>query len=361
MNSKIKIVLVIIIAAGMLFLGYKLRNRDGVITPINTTDSNDGYVTGGDSDNAAPRNEIGKIKPIIDEFVFDYFIVENGLLAINKEGKLISITKGEKKTVSSEDFEDVEEAIFSHDGKFVLLKAGGAYKSYNISRASWRDLGELNSASWSPNNHDIAYISSGILNILNLDSIGSRPRQISKIDFEDASLSWIDSGNLAISERGGSFYKSSIWKVNIQNKVWEPLVYEKAGLSSYFIGSEKLGLILTSLGRGGVLTLVRSSGESVVDMEFLTMPQKCLIKDTSLICAIPQESAFTQSFLPDAYLKQTVFTSDYFADISLSSGEILAKNVPTQSFDAHNLKLNGDNLYFKNRADNFVYSVVLKK
>jgi len=86
---------------------------------------------------------------------------------------------------------------------------------------------------------------------------------------------------------------------------------------------------------------------------------KLIVTDTFLNCAVPRNSAqFSNSVLPDDYFKKSLTTADSFFRISLGDGSVTTISADqSKTFDATNVQIAGESLFFINRLDQKLYSI----
>ena len=107
------------------------------------------------------------------------------------------------------------------------------------------------------------------------------------------------------------------------------------------------------------LSLIDDLGTVKANLDFTTLPEKCLVSEPQIYCAIPK-SIPAKTVLPDDYLKKALYFSDLFYQIDITQNSSLEIFEPTDLvIDAINLKLIDGKLLFINRYDNKLYSLEL--
>jgi hypothetical protein len=105
----------------------------------------------------------------------------------------------------------------------------------------------------------------------------------------------------------------------------------------------------------------------------LTLPSKCGFGDNGngntnpvlanyLFCAIPRDSGqLKESLLPDDYLKREFISNDSLYAVDLRSGGIfpVIPTSQTTSFDAENMRVYENDLYFVDRGTRKLYRAPL--
>lgn len=314
--------------------------------------------------------------------VLSYFVDgQNNAVIVQPDGQVIKIARGEASVLSSSAISNLMEAEFSYDGKYILaafgLRSSPEYSVFNVETKSWRPLlSGIKSAAWSPSDRRIAYLreSNGIKILETSDVAGTKavPQELLRFRAEDLVLSWVGDNQIVLGEKSSAFLAGSIWSFNIQNKRLSQLVHEKLGLDYQWSGRAGMGLVFAADAsrRGGQLSLYDTTGNTVANLSFLTLPSKCAFdavagKGTStaaskfLYCAIPVNSeTLTTAFLPDDYQKMAVFTRDGFYKINIADGSI-GEVLGERLVDGDKLKVFGKNLFFVNRLDKKLYAISL--
>lgn len=249
----------------------------------------------------------------------------------------------------------------------------------------------MESAVWSPSNYQIAYFKASAdyasLFIFDASKAKSKPQELAKFRVQDVSLRWERPGQILLVEKNSASLLSAVWMYNTKSNTLT-LISEGLGLESIWSEtSTHIGLVFSAArsGRGGALSLTDSSGNSLARLRLATLPRKCafgmaeITPNTSnaasssppaksspapgvLYCAVPRDTnKFSRARLPDDYAKKALFTEDDIYQVDLSQGNAVPVFTDgNQSFDASNLKVFGQNLFFVNRLDSRVYAVSLK-
>ncbi|MEK7546943.1 MAG: hypothetical protein AAB536_02075 [Patescibacteria group bacterium] len=410
--KKILITLTIVIVVVLIgFGGYYIRSRQG--TPATDTTRETGSLpSDAGGTNAAAQNQsiesslLSSLNSISQNQILDYFVNgENDYSIIKPDGAVIKISGGKEEVLSNGPVAGITSASFSYDGKRIMALVGGGssrvkIEIFDFDQKNWRLLPNIaQSPVWSPDRHQIAFLSqigqSSALYTLNVDDLRAKPVEITRIHQEDMILNWVSRSKIFFAEPPSGRWNSSLWSFDMANKSLSAILLDKPGLETIWgvsssSASANAGLAITSdiSGLGGRLRLINQGGKEIQNLNFLTLPSKCTFynkpvaqnstsspassastsktapaakTNTTLVCAVPRDSRILQNNpLPDAYQKKSIFTSDDFFEMDVSSGN--AKSVfndPKTGVDAEKLKVFGKSVFFINRLDQRAYSFSL--
>ncbi len=413
MVKNILSVLTIVLAVAILvFGGYYFRGKQESKTVPNqgtgllpSVQNSGTQNAGAQTQNTIPTGS--KLNKISENQVLDYF-ADNGknVFAIQPDGKVLKISDGKTETLSSNLIAGLTDASFSYDGKMIMAFAGGSSSGskiniFDTAKKDWVLLSNIaQSPVWSPASRQIAFLSpvggANAVYLVNADNLRPSPVEILRIHAEDLIISWPNASTIFSSDRPNSSWNSSLWSLNIAKKTLSSVISDRPGLeTTWSSSSPAVGLAFSSNanGQGGKLKLVSQEGKQLQEFSFLTFPSKCAfynkliapasatssIATTStpktsqrpqpqkyaltIVCAVPRDrQTLDNAQLPDAYLQKSLFTSDNFFEISVSTGEIKSVfNDQSKNFDADDVKVFNGAVFFINRYDKKVYSVELPK
>jgi hypothetical protein len=338
---------------------------------------------GGERQAGAPAVAKPILKVLSDEPIFDYWIrtatsslagsttttiVVSEILYFNPEGKIIKANEGEDEIFYSQTLENLQSVKASPDGKFVLLKYGDLNKPQfsllNTETKVRRDLTNITAAAFSPDSKKIAYLEdTAPANLVIKDLIGLKPKttKLLSISEKDFDLTWLTAEKILLVPKPSFEYESQLWAIDIKTKTLS-LIVSGRGLITNWSNDGKIGLFFrVGQNRQSQLSLIASSGAILGNLDFVTLPQKCLLAEAALYCGLPQSyNSIIEPTLPDDYLKRAVYFSDaiYQIDINQNSFQLIfAQDEP--AIDATHLSLLGRQLIFINRYDNKLYSLEL--
>jgi hypothetical protein len=406
----IGIIVAAIIAILVLFLfrgssalsGILPASITGLLPSAGTQGSNNsgGSTTGfGSSTTTGASSSTGQNSPV-QSFnmtsigpIIDYFVDAQGnVTAVQPSGEVIAVSGNRSSTISSNPIGNIISTSFSYDGKMLLVNYGdpGNPQSgvFHVASGTWTGLPQgLHSPQWSPSGYQIAYLNdpgtgASSLSILNAANIKSGIATLLTLSATNFSLQRITKNQFVLSDKPSAQTAGSSWLYSSQTKTLTPIAYETLGFESVWddstttIGlaffenpnSQKLGL-----------RLIDAAGNDLHDLSFLTLPTKCLFNNETssavaatttaatatstafLYCGVPNDpSQLSSAQLPDDYNDGALFTSDKIIKINTNTGELATLwNGSTQSVDATDLKFANHTLYFINRYDQKLYSLVL--
>jgi len=387
-----KIIIIISVILGIVAMGlgvyFAWKKTKAILTPPSvsppTTEQGLTSTTTGQLPTA-------KLKILSNQPIFDYWIYrpEFGAVAtstatstgtitrdsivfyLNQEGKVFQIEKdGKDEAITSEPIENLQMIKSSSDGKRVLIKFGDLvspkFTIFNSQAKIFELLPEnITAAAFSPDAKKIAYLENkaGTSDLIVKDLVNpkQKPVRIISISQKDFDLDWISAEKIVLVPKPSAFYQASAWMIDTKKKTVSPLGAGINGLLIKWSNNGKIGLQFSSQskGRESRLNLINEQGLVQVGLDFVTLPDKCLISDPKIYCAIPK-SIPAKTVLPDDYLKRAVYFRDalYQIDISQNSlSEIFTEDEP--AVDAVHLSISDNQLLFINRYDGRLYSLEL--
>lgn len=363
MNWKkyFKIILYILVAIGLVWLGYYLFTRTNTL-PEQTTSSNPATITIG--------NEVSEtqLSLIIDESILGYWPDKTtGLIYfINQNGQVMKISGGKKETAGSQTLTKLNSIKASPDGTKIIAKFNYPDRPilsiFNNSNNEWQPISTYAiSAAWSPDSKKIAYLedtgNAGSLKILDLTT--KKIEEILKISIKDGELEWINSNEIIIANQKPSADEpSSLWKIKLSDKTWKKVLENSYGLDLIWSKTESFGLALVNINHKPILSLIDQTGNNLATLSFITLPEKCAIEGKKVYCAVPRNLNEGVS-LPDDYYKRDVYFEDdiYLFDLSNGSASVIFSNKKVP-IDAYNLTVKDEReLLFLNRYDDKLYSL----
>ncbi len=387
-----KAIIIISIVLGVIAMGlgvyFAWKKTKSILTPPSVSPPT---AEQGLQPTTAGQLPTAKLKILSNQPIFDYWIYrpEFGVVAtstatstgtitrdsivfyLNQEGKVFQIEKdGKDEAVTSESIENLQAIKSSSDGKRIIIKSGDLispkFTIFNSQAKIFELLPEnITAAAFSPDAKKIAYLENKVdksdLIIKDLVNSKQKPAWIISISQKDFDLDWISAEKIVLVPKSSAFYQASAWLVDTKKKTVSPIGTEVNGLMIKWSTDGKIGLQFSSQseGRESRLNLINEQGLVQADLDFVTLPDKCLISDPKIYCAIP-ESIPPKTVLPDDYLKRAIYFRDalYQIDISQNSlSEIFTEAEP--AIDAVRLNLLDNKLLFINRYDNKLYSLEL--
>ena len=384
MKRTIFIIVAVLAAAGLVFLGIWFRSRGGQPPATGQGPEPGGslpVVTGGANDLSPNASSSLTVATLSKNDVVDYAVNSAGeLVFIKSDGQVIRSSSTDV-IVNSIKVNGLIAARFSRNGQKVLVKSGDTesprWSVYDVPRNAWRQLDlQARDAIWAPGDLRIAYagrrLSGTALSVWDLSSDRSRPTVLSQLSAEDLEVQWMDANSLIVGERSSARVEGTLWVVPVRGGAWSVFAESIRG-TMYLPNGTGKGLLFKSAGAvGGSLMLVGDNGEELERFSFLTLPSKCafykvagtstLPASEKLACAMPRDTRLMSGAeLPDAYEKRSLMPIDNIFSIDLASGAFTSIIESSQfAFDATALKVYGSDIYFINRLDQKLYRLPLK-
>lgn len=242
--------------------------------------------------------------------------------------------------------------------KFVIFNT--AAKVFELMPAN------ISAADFSPDAKSITYLempTSTALSNLVVKDFGTKPKTSKILSFgqKDFDLDWISTNQIILAPKPSAFYSASAWSVDVKNKTITLLADSLNGLMLKWSALGQIGLEFSSQIQGTEpkLKLVDNKGSIKANLDFTTLPSKCLVSEPQIYCAIPKDIP-NRTALPDDYLKRVVYFTDAFYQININENSSLKIFEPVDlAIDAYNLNLIDGKLLFVNRYDNKLYSLEL--
>lgn len=403
MKKILLVLIIVLVAAGILYLGFLFRSQNTAPGPNppgggipNVSSSGSGDNGGGNG--TLPNPSFSGLATVFSAPVLDYFIdAQNSVIAVTPDGGVVKSSGDQAVTVSSSTISNLSRARFSADGKKLLVVFSGGQSIFDIEKGSWQPLpaGAKNPA-WGPNGGILAYFANGTLSTLGTEAKNPKPKILTVLRDKDGELEWPSADTIFIKEPPTALAQSSVWAFSLKNSSLVPVIENQLGLDTKWSGDlPAVGILFTAKqnNQGGVFALVDQSGKETKSFSFLTLPSKCVFYESnpvisasstntsssasttksspppaskpssqqSLLCAIPRDRRpLDLNPLPDAYLKNALYTSDDIYSIDPADGTLkLVFNDKAKNIDASNLKVFGRTLYFVNRYDKKLYSLPL--
>ncbi len=195
------------------------------------------------------------------------------------------------------------------------------------------------------------------LKIINLKT--NKVQQTEKVNLEDVNVAWIKPDEIFIIEKPSILIPSSIWSYNLKNKNLDYVFQNEPGLMANW--SKDGNLVLKF---NGELSLVNNKTGQVINLPFMTLPNKCAFSNDNeekIYCAVPKTIPSSVT-LPDDYLKNKFYSQDQIISLTVNPTKmqiILDQTDDLKKLDAVDLMVINDDLYFTNRYDNKIYKIDL--
>jgi len=370
-----KIIIIISVILGIVAMGlgvyFAWKKTKTILTPPSAPSQ---PTSVGITEPTAAERQLAaqKLKILSDQPIFDYWIYSTSseqVFYVNQEGKIFKIKEdGNDEAITSEPIENLQTIKSSSDGKRVFIKSGDLvspkFTIFNSETKIFELLPEnITAAAFSPDAKKIAYLETKAIQsdliIKDLVNLKQKPSWIISISQKDFDLDWISAEKIVLVPKSSAFYQASAWVIDTKKKTVSPLGAEVNGLMIKWSSNGKIGLQFSSQseGREGRLNLINEQGLVQAGLDFITLPDKCLISDPKIYCAIPT-SIPAKTVLPDDYLKRAVYFRDALYQIDISQNSLSGIFTETEpAIDAARLNLLDNKLLFINRYDSRLYSL----
>lgn len=417
----IGIIIAAIIAIGILFLLKGNSALTGILPPSitgalpfvgtqgntnsslgSTTTGSGSLGTGGVSSSTGQNGAAQSVAITATGPFINYFIDTQGdVLGIQPSGQVVELSGSQSSTISSSQINNIISTGFSYDGKMLLVNFGDPSNPQTavltIASGAWTALPQgLQSPQWSSSNYQIAFLDAYGAGATALDLVDvTNPKKINpttlfSLNATDLSLQWISKTQFVLSDKPSAQTSGSSWIYNSQSRTLNSVIYEASGPETIWGGSTTtvgLAFFNSASGQGPQLQLVDINGNDLHDLNFLTLPTKCVFNNvaaiaatttaatttasastakaatstTFLYCGVPSDSSqLASAQLPDDYNDGVVFTSDEIIKLNAGTGDLTTLwSSTSQPIDATDLKVFDNTLYFLNRYDQKLYSLPL--
>lgn len=372
MNKKILIVIVIVLGTIALGVGayFAWKNKAAVVELI--PNIIEGTITP-----IEPKED--RLKLVSSKEVIGYWVSGNGtssdVLYVAQNGNVAKIGSNNlEEVINSETFPGSRsvKGVKSGGTAMVATQSEGQamYRVYNTAANEWLLAGG-DAASLSPGGNFVASIVKGALasshltiqetNLIQADTGTSK--EILSFALEGFDLSWIKNGELFLTQKPSAEYVSDMWKVDIKTKKIQKFLSGRGLMVRWSPMGDRALKLTTTEGRNHRLAVIDEKGADLMDLRFVTMPDKCVIMTpTQMYCAIPRDqSVLSHAILPDEYLKRDIYFQDGIYQIDLTTGGIRAIfEEENPKIDATDLTVLDDRILFINRYDRKLYSLKLQ-
>ena len=363
MRKSIKITLWIIIILIIIGIGYYLWKIFNVGENLkNLTDSNNAPAVV-----QQPTVAKKKLTNLTENPIFDYWVnkTSNSIYYIQPAGEVVRITDVVKIT-NSQTLNKLNRVIASPDGNYAIAKFNypnsTSFSLFNTETNSWQPLPpNVISAAWSPDSKQILILDDKALKILDIKDF--KTKNIISMSQEELNLDWTSASTVVLSFPSSDQLPSSAWSLSLKDKSIVPLATNEYGLVINWSKDGQYGIKFNNVidyqaGKKPLTSLIKSDGQTLVNLSFNTIPSKCLILEKNIYCAVPK-NINDGVILLDDYYKRSVYFDDSIHLLDLSDGSSKSLWQESSNIDADHLEIFNNQLLFKNRLDDKLYSLEL--
>ena len=324
-----------------------------------------------------PQSLPQKLNIISNQPVFDYWIMDTTtsteIFYLGLNGKIFRVTAGQDELITSEGIENIQVIQSRGEGRMVVIKYGSkteaTFTIFDSEQKMFIPFEDaVIAAAVSPDNLKVAYLNkAGDLMIKELTGDVPEITNIISLNQNNISFNWIAPRKILISSPPSGQAENQIWVLDLEDNTLG-LAASGKGLMTQWSPDGALGLLSEAIGERTLqLRLIDNSGAVMANIiSFVTLPEKCLISDPQIYCAIPKRyNSITSPIMPDDYLKRAVYSIDKFSLINFSAEEqtsntTLIFNEEEPAIDAIHLSFFENKLIFINRYDDRIYSLELQ-
>lgn len=412
--KKFFIILAILFAiGGVVYAGYYFSSKKTIpaavppgtlpstagTLPEATTTVGAGTTTGTPSKEPVGVGGVTAGLSLVSAEEFSSFAIatSGAILGVSPDGKIFLVNQiGDYSLLSASPIDNFSSGSFSSDNGKLLVSWGYAenrqFSSFDIGTKSWQPLplGTV-SAAWKPGSHTLAYLQdkNGVKTLFSwdIDKPKTKPLSLLQLYAEDMTVGYSSKDNIILSGKSSGLVRSSLLSYDPIKKVLSPVVSEVFGLSALWnkAGTESLIFSGNTAGAGGSLRVADASGKIIDQLQFVTLPKKCLffsdvfaapaVISTStktvalpplenfLYCAIPRDQGgLAKNLLPDNYEKGGLFTADDVYRINMEDGLISTLfDDQNKSLDMVAPSISSTTLFFINRYDRNLYALPIPR
>jgi len=305
---------------------------------------------------------------------------QGNVAVVEPDGDIAELVNGQASSLSSSTIQNLIGATFSSNGQKVAISFGDASNPqtsiFDDNAKTWTSLPVgATSPAWAPSGYQLAYLqqntngTESIMTVVVATSTVSAPSTLVTLHAQDLSLVWINKNELALTSKPSDYAEGSSLIYNIAQKTLTPMVLEEFGLETLWsktTSSMGLAFSVNNGGSGGNLQFLDSSTGNIKNIGFLTLPTKCTFNldagssSLDLYCAIPQDgNELPSAKLPEDYNEMAIFTTDSFYKVDTGTGALTQVLAPTGAYDASDLSVFNNDLFFINRYDQKLYAIPL--
>jgi hypothetical protein len=400
MSKKAKIIFIIaiilIIAAIIIgvILGYRKISTtpggSGGTFPIATSSSSTNV--GGSGQNVQNEPGSGTVTNISSNLshltqltkgpVIDYWITSSTVLGgqmasssllqsdvfyLKDNGDVVRIKSVGSEMVKSSFGQAPLRIIQSVTGLDVIIEfTSHSYALFNVSRNAFEWLPDKTvSAAFSPDGKKLAYLASDVsgkqsLFIRDLTSLKKATTKVLSLSINDVSLAWPVGNRIYFMPPQSADFVGEIWYFDTQAKLIKQFA-SGAGVGAVFSQATSSALVFYNTGSVSISAQIKNTKTGTSNsLPISTLLSKCAFSFDSAdaVCAAPQVKTNDSTIqLPDYYNSMKVFTNDYLYFLSSKRGYTPQNILDTIQvpFDAKDLKIRSDQIFFVNRLDDSLY------
>lgn len=370
MKKLIVVIIIILIISAIAFgVYFAWQKSKDILEPSSSGQQTTDY-------GLSPASVESKLKIISDQPAFYYWLANSTtsqeIFYVNQAGQILKVKEnglpaqaGDDEIISDRKIENIQSAEANKEGGKIIVKHGN-FEIYDLNKKIWQLIQNVSAVTFSPDGRKIAYLENGAGNsvisnlvIKDLTNEKLKPTKILSLNQIDFDLKWISADKIILLPKSSNLVNAEAWQVDIKKKTIA-LFAEGDGLMFNFAEDGSWGLKFSlDFQKKSKLELIDSSGASNANLNFSTLPNKCLVTLNNLYCAISENyNTIKVPALPDDYLKKAVYFSDALYQISINENNFSGIfNEARPAIDAANFEISNSKLFFINRYDNKIYGL----
>ncbi len=315
---------------------------------------------------------------VVDKNVLSYKISDGKIRYITQQGKIfdLSVDSGLVSEIPFLSLQGLYKSIFLKNPdqliNFYSDIFGKKIFYYDLKTRKTTPLNKyIKSLDYSEENNKIVYhylLNSEGTNVISMsDPDGGFPITLAETRMKDIKLKWINKNTVEVSSSPSGVATNIIYLLDTANPKLIKVLDRKYGMTSLWSKSGDW-LIFSQTDKDGYNLSLNYSDKTGIDIKELylvTLPQKCVevVGEDSLVCAVFQKLP-KNVVMPDDYYKGKFVVNDEIWKVYPKTGkkELIHRFADDKEpIDAVSLQIKGDELYFINRNNGFLYKMKLSK
>lgn len=345
-----------------------------------------GSLFGGLAEQPSPAEQpAGPFTAVSPGPVFDYFPTQNGILVIKESGEVSLVQGGGESMVSPASSDQPFRASISFDKQYLLVGFGSRdfpqFSIYDVAGKIWLPLrigagtSPIADAVWASQGLRIAFLEKsgdqwslgvvdfaaprqpkGAATTTPADPLSNPSvKRHATLSILDAQLEWLLPEKVYLASVPSAFDRGFLMEYDLQKNTARLLLSNEAGLSTRWRDGGGLGVKFSLRGRTPSLVGIDGNAKTLGAIPLITLPEKCVLHETLLYCAVPSALPLGTQ-LPDDYHQKAFPVRDALVRASLGEGTVTTLvEAQSATLDAFRLKISGSDLFFVNDHDKKLY------
>jgi len=309
---------------------------------------------------------------VLGEQIASSSLLQSAVFYVNNSGDVVRVRQtGSEEVYFSFGLTSLR-ALQSSSGLYVVIQLqSGKFTLLDMSRRTFEFLPDKTvSAAFSPDGKKLAYLASDVsgkqsLFIRDLTSLKKATTKVLSLSINDVSLAWPVGNRIYFMPPQSADFVGEIWYFDTQAKLIKQFA-SGAGVGAVFSQATSSALVFYNTGSVSISAQIKNTKTGTSNsLPISTLLSKCAFSFDSAdaVCAAPQVKSNDSTIqLPDDYNSMNVFTNDYLYFLSSKRGYTPQNILDTIQvpFDAKDLKIRSDQVFFVNRLDDSLYMFDMK-